>query len=260
MLAPFWRKTWFIVLISIAVILAVFVAFRLRVKELERRQFVQQEFSRKLLESQEQERQRIAAELHDSIGQSLLIIKNRAFLALSDLDAPENVKEQLEELSDSATNAIEECREISYNLRPYQINRFGLTRTLEAIFKRISEVSETSTSTELDSIDNLFSAEAEINIYRIVQESVNNIIKHSSATEAKLAIKNRAENVEILIRDNGRGFDQNGVNMNEMGRGGFGLIGIAERVRMLGGSYEIDSGRGTNIKIRLTTGQNDERN
>jgi signal transduction histidine kinase/ligand-binding sensor domain-containing protein len=258
--APFWQKTWFIGLVSAAAILVIFAAFRLRVRQLERRQIIQQEFSRKLLESQEQERQRIAAELHDSIGQSLLIIKNRAFLALSDLDEPENVKEQLEELSDSAADAIEECREISYNLRPFQIERFGLTKTLEGIFKRISEVSGIITTTEIDSIDNLFSAEAETNIYRVVQESVNNIIKHSAATRAALAIKKYDDKVEISIRDDGRGFDPNGVNINENKRGGFGLMGIAERVRMLGGNCEIDSQKGTNIEISLPISRNDHRN
>ncbi|MEO6390663.1 MAG: two-component regulator propeller domain-containing protein, partial [Pyrinomonadaceae bacterium] len=130
--APFWKRPWFIAFLVLAVGMIALLIFRARVKELKRRQQVQQEFSRKLLESQEQERQRIAAELHDSIGQSLLIIKNRAFIALNDIDEPDTVKEQLEELSESAASAIDECREISYNLRPYQIDRFGLSKTLEA--------------------------------------------------------------------------------------------------------------------------------
>lgn len=251
-LAPFWQKPWFLILSTLVLLAAIVFAFRLRVKELERRQKVQQEFSRKLLESQEQERQRIAAELHDSIGQSLLIIKNRAFLALSDLDEPDMVKEQLEELSDSATNAIEECREISYNLRPYQIDRFGLTKTLEAIFKRISDVTEAEVTTNVDQIDDLFSPEAETNIYRVVQETVNNIIKHSAATEASLTIRSLEHKVEIRVYDNGRGFDP-GAKKGENERGGFGMISIAERVRMLGGNLEIDSapGKGTTIQITI---------
>jgi signal transduction histidine kinase len=194
--------------------------YRWRIARLERAQKAQEEFSRKLLSSQERERQRIAAELHDSIGQSLLIIKNRAFLALNDLNEPETVREQLEELSVSATGAIEECREISYNLRPYQIHRFGLTKTLEAIFRRISEVTPIETTIDMDSVDDVFSAEAETNIYRIVQESVNNIIKHSAATEADLFIKRRGAEIDILIQDNGRGFNTDTANGG--GRGGFG--------------------------------------
>lgn len=259
---PYYRTWWFWISALFTIVGAAYFFYRWRIAQLEKARAAQEEFSRKLLTSQEHERQRIASELHDSIGQSLLIIKNRAFLALSDLDEPENVREQLEELSESATGAIEECREISYNLRPYQINRFGLTKTLEAIFRRISEVTEIETTVELDSIDGVFSAESETNIYRIVQESVNNIIKHSAASEADFFIKRRGAEIDVLIQDDGRGFDKNQIDSNGGGRGGFGLVGMNERVRMLGGAYEIESqpGNGTSIKIKLIISPVNERN
>lgn len=252
--APFWRRPWFIAGAVFLVLLAGFFIVRSRIRELQRRQRVQQEFSRKLLESQEQERQRIAAELHDSIGQSLLIIKNRAYIALGDLDERDTVQEQLEELSESATQAIEECREISYNLRPYQIERFGLTKTLEAIFRRISEVSSIETVVDAASIDNLFTPETENNLYRVVQESVNNIIKHSGATQARLTIARDSDRIEITIGDNGSGFDRDQATRDAKKRTGFGLIGMAERMRLSGASYEIDSelGHGTTIRILIT--------
>jgi signal transduction histidine kinase/ligand-binding sensor domain-containing protein len=259
---PFYRTWWFLILFLTLALGTPLMLYRRRVTRLEQAGKAQEEFSRKLLMSQEQERQRIAAELHDSIGQSLLIIKNRAFLALTDLDEPETVREQLEELSESATGAIEECREISYNLRPYQINRFGLTKTLEAIFSRISEVTAIKTTIELDSIDNVFSAEAETNIYRVVQESVNNIIKHSEATSARFTLHRSGDVIEMIIQDDGRGFDKNGTPSNGEVRGGFGLVGMAERVRMLAGVYEIRSqvGSGTSINIKLPLAQSNERN
>lgn len=251
-LPAFYRTWWFLILMTVLIVAAAYLFYRQRINRLEKSRNAQQDFSRKLLASQELERQRIAAELHDSIGQSLLIIKNRAFLALSDLDEPEIVKEQLEELSESAMGAIEECREISYNLRPYQISHFGLTKTLEAIFRRISEVTEIETTIEIDAIDDVFSAEAETNIYRVVQESVNNIIKHSNASTAQLIVKKSDTAVEVSIRDDGGGFDQTATQTNGA-RGGFGLVGMAERVRMLGGIYRIESrkGNGTKIEIRL---------
>ncbi|HXF43688.1 MAG TPA: two-component regulator propeller domain-containing protein, partial [Pyrinomonadaceae bacterium] len=253
-LPPFYRTNWFWILCTAVVFGTAFAFYRARVLRLERARKQQEEFSRKLLASQEQERQRIAAELHDSIGQSLLIIKNRAFLALSELESKETVKEQLEELSNSAAGAIEECREISYNLRPYQIDRFGLTRTLEAIFRRISEISDIKIEIKADSIDGIFSGEAETSIYRIVQESVNNIIKHSQARNAILSIKRSSDRVEIIIKDDGRGF---AVNFSKDGknseRSGFGLIGMAERARMIGAIYSIDSHPdiGTVIRLRI---------
>lgn len=252
---PFYRTWWFWVLTVVIIAAAAYVFYRRRVDRLERSRRAQEDFSRRLLASQEQERQRIAAELHDSIGQSLLVIKNRAVFALGDLTEPEIVKEQLEELSLSATGAIEECREISYNLRPYQIERFGLTKTLKAIFQRMSQVTEIETAIDMESLDGLFTADAETNIYRIVQENVNNIIKHSSATAAGLNTTVRGRAVTITIRDNGSGFDRRSIPTDPAKKGGFGLVGMAERVRMLGGVLHIDTepGNGTTVKIELIT-------
>lgn len=250
-LPPFYRTWWFSVLIALSVSGLILLIFKVRLDQEKQERTAQEAFSRKLLASQEQERQRIANELHDSLGQSLLIIKNRVMLAQSDIDEKEIVAEQLDELSHSTSSAIEECREIAYNLRPYQLNRFGLSKSLSGIFARINEVTSIKAVTDIDPIDDLLTDEAQINIYRIVQECVNNIIKHSRATSALLAIKRNDSEISLLIHDNGSGFmnGHNGTNGNK--RGGFGLIGIAERVKILGGSYEIDSASGTNIRIRI---------
>lgn len=256
----FYQTWWFLTLAALVVSGIVVLIFTLRVRQVERERKAQEEFSRRLLASQEQERQRIAAELHDSLGQSLLIIKNRVALAQSDIDEKETVEEQLDELSHSATSAIEECREIAYNLRPYQISRFGLSKTLYGIFMRINEVTKIYATAEIDDIDNLLTDEGQINLYRVVQESVNNIIKHSHATEASLFIKREGDEITLLIQDNGHGFVQNGNNTNETKRGGFGLIGMAERVKMLHGDCKIDSvaGQGTNIRVKLKANRNIE--
>lgn len=253
-IAPFWRRGWFIATVAVLLLGLIFLGFYLRVRQADSRRRVQEDFSRRLLASQEQERQRIAAELHDSIGQSLLIIKNRAFMALSDLDERENVREQLEELSGSAASAIDECREISYNLRPISIERFGLTASIAAIFERIEELTGAVVSIEADSIDGIFSSENEINIYRIVQECVNNIIKHSEATAARLEISRSDHTVSMQIRDNGRGFGDSLTAENDPG--GFGMLSIAQRIKMLGGTHTIEStsDEGTSISITIPLG------
>jgi signal transduction histidine kinase/ligand-binding sensor domain-containing protein len=250
---PFWRTWWFagLVLLSLAGVL-VFV-YKRRVEDLKRAHSVQESFSRQLLESQERERQRIAAELHDGLGQSLLIIKNRVFIASNANGNREATQEQLDEINASASQAIEEVREIAYNLRPFQLERFGLTRTLHAVFSRFSEACGTLFSAEIDPIDGLFSKEDEISIYRIIQESVNNIVRHANASEASLEMKRDQREITMRIRDNGNGFTPASPAGTEAGRGGFGLTGLAERVRMLGGTCVVDSapGRGTMITIRL---------
>jgi len=253
-LPPLYKTWWFLTLAGLCLFGVASAVFKTRVNQVEKARKAQEEFSRKLLASQEQERQRIAAALHDSLGQSLLIIKNRVALAQSDIDEKETVEEQLGELSDSATSAIEECREIAYNLRPFQISRFGLSKTLYGIFMRINEVTEINATTEIDNIDDCLTDEAQINVYRIVQECVNNIIKHSHVTAALLAIQRTNDGITLLIADNGRGFVPTENNGGHNQTGGFGLIGITERVKMLHGSYEIDSasGRGTSVRIRLT--------
>jgi signal transduction histidine kinase/ligand-binding sensor domain-containing protein len=253
-LPRFYQTWWFQALIVIGLLGLGLAGYRSRVNRLARAHKAQEEFSQKLLASQEQERQRIAAALHDSLGQSLLIIKNRIALAQSEIDEKQAVQERLDELSHSAGAAIEECREIAYNLRPFQLERFGLSKTLRGIFMRIEEVTEIRASTQIDPIDDLLTPAAQVNVYRIVQECANNIMKHSQATEAMLVVRRVEREISLLIQDNGRGFDRQGFanEPSELASGGFGLIGIAERVRLLGGTMEIDSAAGTSLRIRLS--------
>jgi signal transduction histidine kinase/ligand-binding sensor domain-containing protein len=259
-LPPFYKTWWFLTLAALGVGGLAYSAFKLRLNQVENARRSQEEFSRKLLASQEQERQRIAAEMHDSLGQSLLIIKNRIALAQADIEKRDTVEEQLNELSDSASSAIDECREIAYNLRPFQISRFGLVKTLQGIFSRIGEVKPVEVFTEIDDIDHLLTDEAEINLFRIVQECSNNIIKHSNATEASLKIKRDNTAINVWIRDNGRGFDPMQDGQPDTSSGGFGLVGMAERVRMLDGEYSVKSapGRGTAVRITLRNFRKDD--
>jgi len=104
-------------------------------------------------------------------------------------------------------------------------------------------------TTETDNIDGLLSGEFEINLYRVLQECLNNILKHSAATMAWLSIKRTASGAQIICRDNGKGFAPETTSLSS----GMGLIGIAERVRMLGGRYTMESapGKGVTIYIRI---------
>jgi signal transduction histidine kinase len=253
-LPPFWSTWWFLTLVTLALIGLATLAYRIRAIRWKQAHAAQEAFSRQLLASQEAERQRIAAELHDSLGQSLLIIKNRAVLALTSFPDPESTREQLEEISAGASQAVEEVREISYNLRPYQLDRFGLTKALKALCVQASKSSGIQITADVDAIDGIFSKEAESSIYRIVQEAVNNIIKHSMAGEAALVLRRADETLLLNIHDNGQGFRPTAeANSAEAGTAGFGLIGIAERVRMLGGTYNLESSasQGTTITIRF---------
>ena len=101
---------------------------------------------------------------------------------------------------------LEEVRTISYNLRPHHLDQLGLTTTIRAMIEKIAESSGIAMSSELDDIDGVFPPADEITIYRIVQESLNNVVKHSRADEAHVAVRCHEHHVEITIRDNGQGF------------------------------------------------------
>jgi signal transduction histidine kinase/ligand-binding sensor domain-containing protein len=250
---PFWRTWWFsLVILSGLAGLAVFL-YRRRVSMLKRATAAQEAFSRQLIESQENERKRIAAELHDSLGQSLSIIANRANFALSKCEDPGRVLDQVVDISATASDAIREVREIAYNLRPVELDRLGLTKALRAMLKKISTSTGINILGDIDDIDTVFSSESEINLYRIVQESINNIVKHSGATEAAVEIKRLPAAVSIAIRDNGKGFQPAAGSPVDGRPAGFGLMGIAERARMLGGKQVIQStpGQGTTISIQI---------
>ena len=250
-IAPFWRTWWFYALVSLAVIGVVVGVFRLRESELRRRQRVQEQFSRKLLESQEQERKRIASEMHDSLGQYLLAIKNWAMFGLNSLSEKDAGREYLTEVSETSSLAIDEVREIAHNLRPYQLERLGLTNTLEYLFKNFKNSSAIEISYEIEDIDGVLSKPDEIVFYRIVQETLNNVIKHSEAENARLSVKLKNDFIEFACRDDGRGFDFE--TAKNSAKSGLGLNGIAERVKILKGEYRIESadGRGTIVTVKI---------
>ena len=247
---PFWRTWWFISLIALAVAGMIIAAWKYRMLQVRRVQLAQQNFARQLIESQELERKRIAAELHDSLGQNLLIVKNRAQLGqLTARDAPEFLG-QFEWILSSATQALEETREIAQNLRPYHLDRLGLTKALEIMIEKIAATTNIHFVTELVPLDDLFDKEDAITLYRVVQESLNNVIKHANASEVRIGIQRLTDSVTLTIQDNGKGFTPSGVAAQASG---FGLAGMAERVRMLDGAWRIDSqeGQGTSVTIRL---------
>jgi len=254
-LAPFYRTWWFEALECSCALLLVAAAWRYRVMQFERERAIQQAFARQLIASQENERKRIAVELHDSLAQHLVVIKNLALFYLRAQGKPDGGAgglDQIEEISAEASLAIDETREISYNLRPFQLDRLGLTKAVQAMARTASTASGIKITSELANVDDAFAEDLRINFYRIVQECLNNIAKHSAATEASIAVERTAERVVLAIHDNGRGFTP-GAGSSDGGAGGFGLTGIAERARLLDGELAIQStpGRGTTVRVEF---------
>lgn len=240
---PYWATWWFRTIIILALLsIGPFIYYR-RVNALKKEKRLQVEFSKQLIQSQEEERKRIASELHDSLGQDLLVIKN---LALMNKDK----NEQFDEISKTTSFAIDDVRRIAYNLHPYQLDRLGLTKAISSMFTNLEGVSKIKFDNEIEIVDEIFEKEKEINIYRIIQEGVNNIIKHSGADKAKIKVQKLNEYLLIEIADNGKGFDFESVKAKSKG---FGLKNLENRVSFLGGEIQFtsDSEFATIFKIKI---------
>ncbi|HVE56233.1 MAG TPA: two-component regulator propeller domain-containing protein [Pyrinomonadaceae bacterium] len=245
---PFYRTWWFLSLSVFSLFGLAFFIYRRRISRLQRAKKDQESFSRRLIESQENERKRIAGELHDSLSQNLVIIKNRAMMSLAERDNVGYAFEQIEEIAEAATESLAEVREIAANLRPFQIDRLGLTKAVRALIRKTT-APNLKIASRIDEIDAVLPPEMQINLYRILQESLNNIIKHSKATEAEVLIEKNGKIISVEISDNGIGFDKSArLEENEVG-GGFGLSGMSERARILGATLIVESSAGNGVTV-----------
>jgi signal transduction histidine kinase len=256
-LPPFYRTWWFLTLAALTLGAALGAIYKYRVTQLEGRQAAQLAFSRQLIASQEAERKRIAGELHDGLGQSLVIIRNWALLGSGQLSPDSPAKEELDEITATASRAINEVREIAYNLGPYHLERLGLANTIQDMVKRVAQISRVNITAELDPLDGVLSRETEMSVYRITQEALNNMVKHSQATEARVTLKREAAGIRLTVSDNGKGFNpQNVASPDGSGTSqtGYGLAGIAERVRLIDGALTIRSAPGQGTTIEAVVG------
>jgi PAS domain S-box-containing protein len=213
----------------------------------------QRSFTSLLILSQEQERKRIAGELHDSFGQDLLFIKNKMKLGLRDKNIEQVAGSFISEIDKSVDTMLALTRDIAYSLIPVHLERLGLAETLIELVNRASKTSIVQFNLDVESINNVFPVEKELTIYRIVQEGLNNIIKHSSANNASIIISKRKKVYLLEIDDDGIGFDLS----NSSTIYGFGLANISNRVNLLNGKIKIISkpGVGTNLKIFIPVGE-----
>jgi PAS domain S-box-containing protein len=216
-----------------------------REKAVEREQQARAEYTLRLIASQEAERERIAGQLHDSLGQCLSLIKNHVQLILLQKRIPAAARKELETISETTSAAIAEMRRISQDLHPYQLDHLGLTGALTALLESAANASHIVFEKKLDGVEGVFSRDAAANLYRIVQEAVNNILKHSGAKHSRITLERDVRDVRLFIEDDGQGFSPNGQAK------GMGLKNMAERARILGGSLKLDSAPGNGVRIEI---------
>jgi PAS domain S-box-containing protein len=207
----------------------------------------------RLLEAQEEERKRIAIELHDSIGQSLAAVKFSVenFLQGGSIGNSEVLAKQLEILVPMIQGAIEEARRIYTGLRPSMLDDLGIHATVNWFCREFQKTFPCIRLHEQMEVEEAEIPEAiKIVIFRVLQEALNNVAKYSEAEWVKVKLSKTASNIELSIKDNGRGFDfQEAVSKNAHEKG-FGLTGMKERTELSGGAFSVKSkiGRGTSIR------------
>jgi signal transduction histidine kinase/ligand-binding sensor domain-containing protein len=249
-----WETWWFRTLAVVGLLSIIVVIYFVQIRKARKEQEAQTTLTKQLLESQEGERRRIAAELHDSLGQNLLLINNE--LTQLQLSPRKKTGQSLTQISDMMRESINEVREIAYDLHPHQLEQLGLRRALESAIKKVGRVLNARTVYSLDEIDSLLSEANRIHFYRIIQEALNNIYKHSAANELIVEIERRDGHIEALIRDNGHGFKGTGMNGDHAGHG-LGIANMYERAKLIGGEIQLEStpGHGTTIRLHVPVEQ-----
>jgi signal transduction histidine kinase len=187
-----------------------------------------------------------------------VVVKNLALFYLREHQSPEGDstdQKSIEEISDEVTLAINETREIAYNLRPFRLDRVGLTKATEGLVQSVASATAMDITADLDPIDDVFPEDLRINFYRIVQECLANVVKHSFASRVEVTARRSGKSVVLTIRDDGRGFAPGAVKA-EVGKSGFGLTGMEERASLLGGVFDVRSapGRGTVVTVAFQAG------
>jgi signal transduction histidine kinase len=207
-------------------------------------------FAQELIESQEHERKRIARELHDGLGQDLLVARNRALLALRDTDLGAPPREQLEEITEVTARSLATVRHLAHTLTPYQLDHLGLTAALRAVVETMADSAGLQLEIAMENVDRLLPTEGEINLYRIVQEALSNVVHHADASKVTVHVRRTGPTISLTIVDDGRGF---AVHRDAEGRliGGFGLSGMSERARILGSRLRVESARARGTRIEM---------
>lgn len=246
---PLWQTDIFYAILILMFITTGPSVYYLRTRRLIVENKLKRKFSEQMLENQELERRRIASELHDGLGQQILVIKNRAELAKIGSFDQDQIIEQLDEIVSSAQTSINSVRNISHNLRPIHLEKFGLTEAIESLCMDTQNTVSIEWEYSIINIDGFIPVEKEINYYRIIQEAFNNILKHSKASKASIYISKNNRLLRTIIQDDGVGFDDSNINTIS----NLGFLGIRERVESLDASIEIIStiGKGTTLIIEI---------
>lgn len=202
--------------------------------------------------AQEDERMRLARELHDDTIQAVIALKQRVQLAEKSVK-DQHARQSLNELEGLAEQTIENLRRLTRALRPIYLEDLGLVTALEMLASEISQASHLKIDFQKYGQERRVGHETELALYRIAQEALNNVVRHSQAKHAGLHISFEEKEIKLEVNDNGIGFDMPKSPTDFASNGHFGLLGIRERADLIDAHLEVESarGKGTRLRVRL---------
>jgi signal transduction histidine kinase len=213
-----------------------------------------QRLSASLLTAQETERKRISAELHDELGHSLVVMKLRLNLIRQNLHSDQTaVKEECHTLLQYIDQVVEDVRRLARDLSPAVLEDLGLSGALRWLAGNYVGNRTTHVLSAVEDVDHLVPPDSQILLYRIVQEALTNVGKHSQAQRVRLGVERYAGRLSFVVEDDGRGFDPGHASRREASGRGLGLTTMQERARMLGGALRVSSeeGQGTRVSVDI---------
>ncbi len=205
------------------------------------------------VEAQEEERRRIAREIHDSLGQMLTAIKFNLEILEDHVPPDSSAIKHVNDSKGLLDSAMAEAREISYNLMPSVLEDFGLVPALQLLCDQFSKRRDIKVEYRTHGLSDRLEPTLEVTLYRIVQEALNNVAKHAEANEVSVQVIMHADGLRLTVEDNGKGFSLSEYTASVDGRHGMGLVGMRERSTSFHGTIEIDSapGAGTTIIVDI---------
>lgn len=209
--------------------------------------------SSQLLTAQEKERRRLSIGLHDELGQALMVLKLKLRSIREGLPADQaGLKAECDEVLGYINEVTENVRRLSRDLSPSILEDLGLSAAIRWLVEAFTKPSNLGCSLDMMEMENLFSQEEQIILYRIIQECLTNIAKHAQATHVSIVIRKQDDRVFFRVEDNGKGFNLREAFSKDPSKKGWGLAAMYERTRMLRGALDIWSQEGKGTIITLT--------
>lgn len=242
---------------AVVIIIALELYWRERQKEMMAEQERErQAYMAQIFRAQEDERRRIAQELHDDTTQELLALANSAQRLVTDADEAkyDNMKKNAEWMRDMTLALSNNVRRLSLDLRPSILDDIGLVPALRWAADRLNQETNINSKVLVEGSIRKLPAETEVNIFRVIQEALNNVRRHSDATEAIITVHFNSDSTKLVIQDNGKGFAQKEIISKLISEGKMGIIGMQQRAKFINGTFNVLSkrGQGTSVSIELT--------